>query len=72
MLEAVDCMQVGERLRKKGCKLDIKDSCYFELIDEEKFVFKVSFEERGFHELFVMLCLVKLLFGLCYFIALLL
>ena len=33
-------------------KIGIKDTCYFELIDEEKFVFKVSFEERRFHELF--------------------
>ncbi|RHN78132.1 putative transcription factor B3-Domain family [Medicago truncatula] len=40
---------------KKECKLEIKDICYFELIDEEKFVFKVSFEERRFHELFEML-----------------
>lgn len=40
---------------KKECKLEIKDICYFELIDEEKFVCKVSFEERRFHELFEML-----------------
>jgi hypothetical protein len=31
---------------KEGCKLEVGDRCRFKLIDEEKFVFEVSFERK--------------------------